>query len=90
MKMFKEYLIDKKCSAPQNVYMVQGAEVVNVQDTDKGLMLIALRNSTNSLTELHTFKICSNNENIHTDTVKYIGSYQSLLGIQHVIEIIKE
>lgn len=87
MKVFKEYFLDKKYNTPQTLYIPQGAEIVNIQDTNKGLVLLAIVDPISSITELRKFKICANDENIYVDTVKYIGSFDSLIGIKHVIEI---
>lgn len=93
MKTFKEYFLDNKHLAEQTVYLPHGAEIVNIQDTYKGLMLLAITKApvdVMSSPELRTFKICVNDEIIYTDTVKYIGSFKDSTSIKHVIEIIKE
>lgn len=91
MRVFKEYLLDKKSIAEQSLYMPHGAEVVKVLDTGRGLTLLALvtlKDQTISIPELRIFKICAIEERFYAGTVKYIGSFDS--GTKHVIEIIKE
>lgn len=92
MKVIKEYLLDSKVLSPQTLYLPANAQVINVQDTEKGLMLLAIVTPEElvvDLPELRTFKICTNDEKIYADTVKYVGSYQGLVGMRHIIEIIK-
>ena len=93
MKTFKEFLLDEFIITEQSVYLPAGAEVVNVLMTNAGLMLLAIVKPTGYETELpenRIFKICDTGEIFYTHAVKYIGSFQSTLGIRHVIEIIKE
>ena len=86
MKTIKEYLLDKKCVTPQTAYLTRNAEVVGVQDTLKGLVLLAVVDPTETLTDLRTFKVCSIEETIYADNLKYIGNFQSIVGVQHVVE----
>lgn len=90
MKLFKEFLLDDKNIAEQTIYLPQGAEAVGIRMTDKGLMLYVIIGYEATAPELRTFKICVNGENFIANTVKYIGNFESSLGIKHVIEIIKE
>ena len=93
MKTFKEFLLDDKISANQNIYLPAGADVVNALKTNKGLMLLAIVKSAGydtDIPEIRTFKICSNDEIFTAPAVSYIGSFESSLGIKHVIEILKE
>ena len=87
MLVFKEYVIDKKSIAVQTTYLPENANIVNVKSSDKGLSLIALVDPIALTTELRTFKICTDDENIYFDTVKYLGSFESDLGMRHVIEL---
>lgn len=89
MKMFKEYILDSKCLTPQTMYLPQDADVVGAYFTETCLVLLAIMSPVTNLTELRTFKICTNDENIYVDTVKYIDSFNSAFGIRHVIEIIR-
>ena len=88
MKVIKEYLLDKTNVAKQALYITQGADIVYIRDTDIGLMLYCIVNATENKTELRTFKICSVSENIYEDDIKYLGAFQSSVGMRHVIEII--
>jgi hypothetical protein len=88
MKNFKEYLLDKKCTLPQSIYLPKKAEAVSVYDTEKGLKLLALVSSIELETDLRTFKICTVDENIYMDNIRYIGSFTSITGLKHVIEVI--
>lgn len=88
MKTIKEYLLNKECFAAQMVYLPIGADVVALQDAGESLKLIVTINSATTLTELRTFKICTSNEILYADTIKYIGSFVSLIGTIHVVEIL--
>lgn len=93
MKTFKEYLLDEKVLKEQTVHMPPGTSIVNVRKTGAGLMLLALTTPeayVTNLPEIRTFKICANGEIFIAPTVKYIGSFESVTGIKHVVEIIKE
>lgn len=93
MKTFNEYLLDDKSITEQLVYLPNEAEVVNVSMTSRGLTVLAIVKPNGYDTELpkaRTFKICSNGEIFYAGAVKYIGSFESLTGTKHVIEIIKE
>jgi hypothetical protein len=93
MRTFKEYLLEEKVITPQSIHLPAQAEIVNVIKTDKGLMLLAIIKPPGydtALPEIRTFKICSNDEIFTAPAVSYIGSFESLLGIRHVIEILKE
>lgn len=93
MKLFREYFLDSAAMTKQTLYLPKDANVIKVSPTNKGLALLAIvtpEEYSNELPELRTFKICVNEENLYTDTVKYIGSFESNLGIKHLIEIIKE
>jgi hypothetical protein len=90
MKVFKEYLLDEQILTPQTICLPYAADVVNIIDTAKGPVLLAIvtpEEFTMGLPELRTFKICVNDENIYANTVKYIGSFVSSIGIKHIIEI---
>ena len=89
MQMFKNYLLDKKCFTPQTLYLPTSADIVAIRDTDKGLILLATITPFTTATELRTFKICANDESIYADAVKYIGSFDTDIGIRHVVEIIR-
>lgn len=84
MKTLKEYRIKKDIITPQTVYVTRGAEVVNLIDLGFDLSLIVLCDSTSSVSDLRTFRVCSLYETIYDDNIKYIGSF----GSQHVIEIL--
>lgn len=93
MKLFREYFLDSAAVTQQTLYLPKDANIVKVNFTDKGLALLAIvtpEECNTELPELRTFKICVNEENLYIDTVKYIGSFESNLGIKHLIEIIKE
>jgi hypothetical protein len=93
MREFKEFLLDNKTISEQSIYLPADAEVVNVFNTDRGLMLLAITPAAgyeNGLPEIRTFKICANGENFAASTVKYIGSFESITGNKHVIELKKE
>ena len=93
MREFKEFLLDNKTISEQSIYLPTGAEVVNVSNTDRGLMLLAIVPASgyeNGAPEIRTFKICANGENFIASTVKYIGSFESITGNKHVIELKKE
>lgn len=90
MKTFKEYLLDSASLTKQTVYLPTGAEVLRVSDTDSGLMLLVLADSTINMSELRTFKICLKDENLDVGAVRYVGSFDSSIGTKYVIEILKE
>lgn len=90
MKTFKEYTLDSNSLAEQSIYLPNGAEVVKVEEGDKGLVLIALIDTTTTLSELRAFKICLKDENWSAGTVKYIGSFNSFIGTKYVVELVKE
>ena len=90
MKTLKEYLLDSKIISEQTIHLPNTAEIVNVLSTKKGLVLLALVDNSSELPDLRTFKICSSNEIFYYDAVKYIGSFDSITGNKHVIEIFKE
>jgi hypothetical protein len=87
MKVFKEYYLDKKSFAHQTLYLPQDADILSVYDKPKGLTLLTI-SSVFPNTKLRTFKICATGENIYEDTVRYIGSINSDIGMKHVIEIL--
>ena len=90
MRVFKEYLLDEKNLADQTVYLPAESEVVNVLNTSRGLVLLAVVKHTgyeDASPEIRKFKICTSGEIFYTPTVKYIGSFESSLGIRHVIEV---
>lgn len=92
MKLIKEFLLDSKLLSPQTLYLPADTQVVNVLNTETGLMLLTITipdEVTTQLPVLRTFKICTSDEKIYAHTVKYIGSFNGLSGIRHVIEIIK-
>ena len=65
MKTFKEYLLDEMSINEQTIYMPYGASVVNVKQSYKGLMLLAIVTPDEyaiELPEIRTFKICANDE----------------------------
>ena len=93
MKLFREYFLDTTTHMEQTLYLPKDADIVKVNFTNKGLALLAIVTPEGCATEfpeLRTFKICVNEENLYTDTIKYIGSFESNIGIKHLIEIIKE
>lgn len=92
MKMIKEYQLDSEILSPQRRYLPAGAEVVDIQNSERGLMVLAVTEPDEFVVdppESHTFKICVVGEKINADTVKYLGNFRSSIGIRHVIEIIK-
>lgn len=92
MRVIKEYLLDDKSLAPQSIYLPIGTDVVSIQETGIGLMLLVITTPdeyTARLPEMRKFKICSSDENIFADTLKYIGSFKNSLGTRHVVEIIE-
>lgn len=89
MKKFKEVLLDNRCLSPQTVYLPKGAEPVAVLMKDKGLVVITLCDASAEDTELRTFKICAIDENIYSDTVRYIGSFDSIIGTRYLLEYIR-
>lgn len=90
MKKIKEYILDKRCLTPQTFYMPKSAEAFTVQDSEDGLRLVVFVSVKDSSPVLRTFKICTKNENIYVDNIKYIDKFMSSSGIRYVIEIIRE
>ena len=84
MRTIKEYHIDKDKIIPQTIYATKNAEVVNVVLTDFDLDIITLCDSTETSTDLRTFKICNVGEIIYDNNIRYVGNF----GTQHVIEIL--
>ena len=93
MKLFREYLLDSCVNSEQTIYLPKCADIVDVNYLDNSLKLLALvvpEELSGALPELRTFKICTTEENLYFDTIRYIGSFKSSLGIRLLIEIIKE
>lgn len=90
MKKIKEYILDKRCLTPQTFYMPKSAEVFTVQDSEEGLKLMVFVSVEDTFPILRTFKICTKNENIYADHIKYIDKYMSSIGMRYVIEIIRD
>lgn len=90
MKKIKEYILDKRCLTPQTFYMPKSAEAFTVQDSEDDLKLVFFVSVKDSFPVLRTFKICTKNENIYADNIKYIDKFMSSTGIKYVIEIIRE
>ena len=88
MKTFKEYFLDASSFSNQTCYMPAGAEVLSVRFNNGMLFAVALVDPLEPMTTLHTFKICNLNENIYSDTVKYIGNFVTDLGVNYLIEIL--
>ena len=86
MKVIKEYLLNKDEISKQTLYLPKKAEIVGVQNFNDSLRLIVL-GSPGEFTTLRTFKVCSSEETIYNDTVKYIGSYLGDYGLRHIVEI---
>ena len=89
MRVFKEYLLDDKSLSTQTLYLPIGAEIVNIVKTPAGLKLLAIVKHTGyeqESLELHKYQICINDEIFYANTVKYMGSFESDIGIKHVIE----
>lgn len=88
MNIIKEYLLDKKCSAPQALYLPENANVFGARESDIGLVLVTVSNPTETATSLRTFKVCSVDENIYAKNIKYVDSYQDITGVHHIFEIL--
>jgi hypothetical protein len=86
VKSIKEYLLDCTAVEPQIIYIPCGAEVVGINNTDCGLMLIVIVDTLETGSELRTFKVCSKNETIYKETLKYIGVFESNIGTKYVVE----
>ena len=91
MREFKEFLIEDTM-AEQTVYMPSESEIVGVNKTDHGIFLLAIVPAAckSAVPEIRTFKICLLGENFSYSTVKYIGSFDSIIGNKYVIEVRKE
>ena len=90
MQVFKEYPLDEKQLANQTVYLPANSDIVSVVKSTKGVVLVAVTKHAAYNApppELRTFKICASDEIFYVDTVKYIGSFESSLGLRHVIEV---
>jgi hypothetical protein len=90
MRVFKEYLLDEKILSIQTLYLPSSAEVVNILKTTAGLKLLVIVKHASyeqEPLELHKYQICVNDEIFYTNTVKYIGSFESDVGVKHVIEV---
>ena len=90
MKIFKEFILNEQSIAEQVIYLPSKSEVLSITKTTNGLALIVLTKYTgydNEPSETHKFKICATEEIFYSNTVKYIGSFESSLGIRHVIEV---
>lgn len=89
MKVFNEFLLDADSSTEQTVYLPADSEVVNIIKTGEGIKLLVLAKYAgydSQPPEIHKFKICASDEIFYLNIVKYIGSFESSLGIRHVIE----
>lgn len=89
MKIIRELLLDASVISPQTLYVPVDAEIADVQMTPAGLKLIIITNPIENNSQLKTFKICTTDENIYHDTVKYIGSFEATTGKRFVIELIR-
>lgn len=89
MKIIRELLLDASVISPQTLYVPVDAEIADVQMTPAGLKLIIITNPIENNSQLKTFKICTTDENIYYDTVKYIGSFEATTGKRFVIELIR-
>lgn len=92
MRAFKEFLIEDTM-AEQTVYMPAESEIVGVNKTDHGIFLLAIvpaAGYSETTPEIRNFKICLLGENFSYSTVKYIGSFDSIIGNKYVIEVRKE
>jgi hypothetical protein len=90
MRLFKEFLLDAESLAEQQIYMPAEAEIINIVKTALGLKLLVIVKQAALDTKSRKFKICLSDEIFYAKTVEYIGSFESDVGIKHVIEIIKE
>jgi hypothetical protein len=88
VKSIHEYILDDKDIDLQSFYLPVGADVIAIQKSSKGLILSVLGPLTATSKAIRSFKVCKANETIYYDNVKYIGSYESELGICYVIEVI--
>ena len=89
MKIIRELLLDASVISPQTLYVPVDAEIADVQMTPAGLKLIIITNPIENNSQLKTFKICTTDENIYYDTVKYIGSFEATTEKRFVIELIR-
>ena len=92
MKTIREFLLDSNIFTPQSIYLPADADVIDVLNSEKGLMLLAIVPPDEyavELPELRTFKICIIDEKILAGTVKYIGSFEATTGKRFVIELIR-
>lgn len=92
MREFREFLIEDTM-AEQTVYMPCESEIVGVNKTDRGIFLLAIVPAPGydkTVPEIRTFKICLLSENFSYPIVKYIGSFNSIIGNKYVIEVRKE
>lgn len=87
MKTLKEITLDSAVLTPQTVYLAKGAEVLDLAVEDKILKLTILKDIDAENNQLRTFKICTKDENIYFDAVKYIGSFETMLGKRYLLEI---
>lgn len=92
MREFKEFLIEDTM-AEQTVYMPSESEIVGVNKTDHGVFLLAIVPAAGygeTVPEIRNFKICLLGENFSYPIVKYIGSFDSIIGNKYVVEVRKE
>lgn len=88
MKTIKEYFLNKKTVSPQTLYMPVGAKIVNILENGSNVRLVTVIDPNETLTNLRTFKICTNTESIYNDNIEYLGSFISAFGDRHVIELL--
>lgn len=89
MRNINEYFLEDNNTLPQTIYLPEGAEVVNVALTSKGVSLFALVDPLKINSSLRTFEICSTRGKVYADNIKYLGSYVSeTFGLRHVLELL--
>ena len=87
MKILKEILLDSTVITPQTVYTPKNSEVVDVYLSGTNIKILVLTDPNETDFQLKTFKICTKDENIYFDAVKYIGTFETDLGKWFLIEI---
>lgn len=90
MIQIKEFLLDKTITGVQTLYMPVGTQLFTVVDTQGGLFIIAAVDIAETSTQLRSFKICDNRGWFTEQSVKYVGSFETDVGTQHVVELIEE
>lgn len=88
MKVIKEYSLNINRLRPQILYLPINSTPVGVYLVEDSLKLLVVENADEVATCLRTFKVCTSNERLYTNNLKYISNVITSEGVRHVVELI--